>query len=67
MSEAEDEAMKAEVEEAVRDAVDYALGCPLPEPETALMHVYADQPVDRGGRQWLRNRSSKPSATVCAR
>ncbi|MPZ23665.1 MAG: thiamine pyrophosphate-dependent dehydrogenase E1 component subunit alpha [Dehalococcoidia bacterium] len=42
MTEADDEAVRAEAAEAVRDAVDYALGQPYPEPETALLHVYAE-------------------------
>jgi 2-oxoisovalerate dehydrogenase E1 component alpha subunit len=42
LTEEEDEAIRKEVEEIVRDAVDYALGQPMPEPETALQHVYAE-------------------------
>jgi 2-oxoisovalerate dehydrogenase E1 component subunit alpha len=43
LTEEEDEALRKEVEEIVRDAVDYALGQPMPEPETALQHVYAEE------------------------
>ena len=42
LTEEQDEAIRKEVEELVREAVDYALGQPMPEPETALQHVYAE-------------------------
>lgn len=45
MTEEQDGAIRQEVDEVVREAVDYALGQPMPEPETALLHVYAEDPV----------------------
>jgi len=42
LTEQQDGEIRKEVEELVREAVDYALGQPMPEPETALTHVYAE-------------------------
>ncbi|MEX2238982.1 MAG: thiamine pyrophosphate-dependent dehydrogenase E1 component subunit alpha [Dehalococcoidia bacterium] len=42
LTEEQDAEVREQVDVEVKEAVAYALGAPMPEPETALLHVYAE-------------------------